>query len=233
MNHHALSYGPDDQLTADDLRAYRAGQLRGAALHRVERLLLENPFYADALDGLDALQQAGANLHTHTRDLHLALQERVGETATPRRLMPMWITSAAASIVLVICVAVYYFFYVLPVSTHVPAKAADGIAPGTVLIESKTLGIGEPTGALAPVAKATSVGAHNAEAPKPKSEHRRQEQRTSPTVAPPNMAITEPVRLASTAEPVVEDRDIMPLPISQADMQRRQTVNTERAFMQR
>jgi hypothetical protein len=138
MNRHIPTHNPTDELTAADLRAYRAGQLSGTALNRVERLLLENPFYADALDGLDALQHVGANLHTHTRDLHLVLQQRVQEAATPRRLMPLWIASAMACILLVLAVAVYFIYYV-------PAQKranhpTDGIEPGTVLISPSALG---------------------------------------------------------------------------------------------
>src|SRR4028119_1637725 len=104
MNHHSSIYRLNDQLSLDDLRAYQADLLSGPARHRVERLLLENPFYADALDGLDALQQVGGSLKLQTRDLHIALQERVHESATPRRLMPLWVTSMVASVLLVISV---------------------------------------------------------------------------------------------------------------------------------
>ena len=52
----------NDQLTFDELRAYQSGQLKGPARHRVERLLLEDPFYADALAGLEAMQQTASGL---------------------------------------------------------------------------------------------------------------------------------------------------------------------------
>ncbi|CCH00253.1 hypothetical protein FAES_2244 [Fibrella aestuarina BUZ 2] len=234
MNRYAHAYEPADQLTIDDLRAYRAGQLTGAALHRVERLLLENPFYADALDGLDALQQVGANLHTHTRDLHIALEERVegiaAETATPRRLMPLWVTSAAASILLVVCVALYYFFYVIPNRGHL--RAVDAIEPGTVLIDAKALGLTAPDeapkAAPMPTQPATNVAQVRT--------------RKQPVVrAVPAAERTQLVE-ATAAKPIsvahnvpdltIEDTDIMPLPISEADIQRRHAVDTERAFRQ-
>ncbi|MEZ0607892.1 hypothetical protein ACAW74_05210 [Fibrella sp. WM1] len=234
MNRHAHAYEPADQLTIDDLRAYRAGQLTGAALHRVERLLLENPFYADALDGLDALQQVGANLHTHTRDLHIALQERVegiaAETATPRRLMPLWVTSAAASILLVVCVALYYFFYVIPGRGNV--QAADAIEPGTVLIDAKALGLA-PTDHAAETAPAL---------PQPATKVVQVRTRKQPVArALPAVERTQPVETTSVKPMAVahhvpdlnaEDTDILPLPISEADIQRRHAVDTERAFRQ-
>lgn len=103
-----------DQLTIDELRAYQAGLLSGSERHRVEQLLLENPFYADALEGLEALQQSGKSLTKQTAELRQALQERVHESATERRLMPLWMTSAAASIILVLSVAIYMIYFMKP-----------------------------------------------------------------------------------------------------------------------
>lgn len=226
MNRHANAYKPADQLSIDDLRAYRAGQLTGAALHRVERLLLENPFYADAVDGLEALQQVGAHLHTHTRDLHIALQERIHETATPRRLMPLWVTSAVASILLVISVAIHHFFYVIPGRTNVPA--ADAIEPGTVLIDANALGSSALEVAPAPTKPATRVAQVRT--------RKRSVARTLPTperTQPLQKTPTPTVAAASNVPDLTgEDTDILSLPISAADIQRRHTVDTERAFRQ-
>lgn len=103
-----------DQLTVDDLRAYQAGQLSGTARHRVERLLLEQPFYADALAGLDALQQSGASLPAQTAQLRSALHRRIRESATKQRLWPLWLTTAIAAIMLVLCITIYLIFFTKP-----------------------------------------------------------------------------------------------------------------------
>lgn len=103
-----------DQLTIDELRAYQAGLLSGPDRHRVERLLRENPFYADALEGLEALQLSGKSLTKHSTDLRQSLQERIHESATEHRLMPLWMTSAAASIFLVMSVAIYLIYFMKP-----------------------------------------------------------------------------------------------------------------------
>ena len=140
MNRHSSSYKRHDQLSLDDLRAYRAGQLSGAAHHRVERLLLENPFYADALDGLDALQQVGSSLTAQTRDLHAALEERIHESATTRRLMPLWVSSLAASVLLVLSVAIYLIFSPNVPEKRIGAAGRETIEPGTILIDPNDLG---------------------------------------------------------------------------------------------
>lgn len=104
----------NNQLTIDELRAYQAGQLDGPARHRVERLLLEDPFYADALEGLEALQRTGASLPRQTAQLRQALHQRINESATEKRLFPLWVTTMAASILLMMGVALYFIFNTKP-----------------------------------------------------------------------------------------------------------------------
>ena len=99
----------NDQLTIEDLRAYQNGLLTGAAQYRVERLLLENPLYADALDGLEL--QTG-ELPAQTTALKKALHKRVRQSATQQRLMPLWTTALIVCILLVLAVAVYLIFFV-------------------------------------------------------------------------------------------------------------------------
>lgn len=116
-----------DQLTVDDLRAYQAGQLSGTARHRVERLLLEQPFYADALAGLDALQQSGASLPAQTAQLRSALHRRIRESATKQRLWPLWLTTAIAAIMLVLCITIYLIFFTKPAR---PTRPQPHTKPG-------------------------------------------------------------------------------------------------------
>lgn len=144
MNFHSTTYNPNEQLSLDELRAYQANQLSGPARHRVERLMLENPFYADALDGLDALQQhVGGSLRLQTRELHQALQERIHESATPRRLMPLWVTSLAASVLLVLSVSVYLIINTAQQQRQAIRGVSPFIEPGTVLIDPNDLGTSE------------------------------------------------------------------------------------------
>ncbi len=115
----------NDQLTLDDLRAYRAGQLSASARHRVERLLLENPFYADALDGLDALSaQTTRSFTAQTTDLRLALQQRVRSASHQRRLWRLWFTTAVAAIVLALAVAIYLIFNAERIKQKRPTPSA-------------------------------------------------------------------------------------------------------------
>jgi len=106
----------NDQLSFTDLQAYQSGQLSGPARYRVERLLLENPFYADALAGLEAMQQtaAGATARPTTEqlaDLRDALHERIHESANQKRLWPLWIATTTAAILFMLAMAIYFIFF--------------------------------------------------------------------------------------------------------------------------
>jgi anti-sigma factor RsiW len=114
----------NDQLTFDELRAYRAGQLSSQARYRVERLVLENPFYADALAGLEAMQQTATPTAEQLADLRTALHERIHESATKKRLWPLWIATATAAIVFMLAVAIYFIFFASPKPAHPKAPPA-------------------------------------------------------------------------------------------------------------
>ena len=118
----------NDQLTFDELQAYRANQLSGPARYRVERLMLENPFYADALAGLEAMQQtAAANQPTAEQlaDLRDALHQRIHESATPKRLWPLWIATTTAAILFMLAIAIYFIYF----APKQPAKTKLKPAP--------------------------------------------------------------------------------------------------------
>jgi anti-sigma factor RsiW len=100
-----------DQLNLSDLQAYQSGQLSGPARHRVERLLLENPFYADALAGLEAMQQTATPTAEQLSDLRDALHERIHASANQKRLWPLWIATTTAAILFMLAMAIYFIFF--------------------------------------------------------------------------------------------------------------------------
>ncbi|NID08849.1 hypothetical protein [Fibrivirga algicola] len=232
MNRHPSIHTRNDQLSLDDLRAYQADQLSGPARHRVERLMLENPFYADALDGLEALQQVGGSLKSQTRDLHLALQERVQESATPRRLMPLWVTSLAASVLLVLAASVYLIVNTAKLQrARVEAVPHQPIEPGTVLIDPKDLGTPE---VVATTPKASSVVAKSSpgklsvrSGKVARKGHRRSEGRRVAALVPnvPALFTTDTCSFC-----VMNDEQPL-LPRLDMDVPGRHSINTERAFL--
>ncbi|WP_223860148.1 hypothetical protein [Spirosoma validum] len=120
----------NDQLTFNDLRAYQAGKLSGPARHRVERILLENPFYADALAGLEAMQQTATPTAEQLADLRTTLHQRIHESATKKRLWPLWIATTTAAILFMLAIAIYLIFFATkqPVKpTPKPANSATSL----------------------------------------------------------------------------------------------------------
>ncbi len=107
----------NEQLTFEDLRAYQAGRLSDQERHRVERILIEDPFYADALSGLEAMQTTATPTGQQLATLRNALDRRIRTSATKKRLWPLWIATTTAAILFVLAVAIYYIFFVPREST--------------------------------------------------------------------------------------------------------------------
>ncbi len=105
----------NDELSFNDLQAYQSGKLSGPARYRVERLLLENPFYADALAGLEAMQQTATDTSRPTTeqlaDLRHSLHERIHASANQKRLWPLWIATTTAAILFMLAMAIYFIFF--------------------------------------------------------------------------------------------------------------------------
>ncbi|ADB40179.1 hypothetical protein [Spirosoma linguale] len=117
-----------DQLTFDELRAYQSGQLNGPARYRVERLLLENPFYADALAGLEAMQQGTAQpTAEQLAGLRDALHERIHASANRKRLWPLWIATATAAILFMLAMAIYFIFFAPKYPPKPKAKPTNSV----------------------------------------------------------------------------------------------------------
>ncbi len=186
--------------------------------------MLENPFYADALDGLDALQQVGGSLKVQTRDLHRALQERVHESATPRRLMPLWVTSLVASVLLVLSVAIYLIFNKANSQKQAVQAIPGYIEPGTVLINPKDLGNPEPIEAAPKTA--SIVAKPTAQKP---SGHSRKVARKGRHIAAKPIAAPVDVPVLSSFQTVSEDMPL--LPRIEPEVRNLRHVNTERAFL--
>ncbi len=131
----------NDQLTFSELQAYRANQLSGPARYRVERLLLENPFYADALAGLEAMQQtttarmlpSDQPTTEQLADLRDALHQRIHESATKKRLWPLWIATTTATILLMLAIAIYLIYF----APKQPAKPRSKPTHSVTSVRSK------------------------------------------------------------------------------------------------
>ncbi|WP_234735711.1 energy transducer TonB [Tellurirhabdus bombi] len=98
----------DQPLSADDLHRYRSGQLDAAERHRIERLLLKEPLYDEALEGFELLETHQKPLAPAISDLQQRLQQRVKPETKERRLPVGWWAAAASVTVLL---GAFFFWY--------------------------------------------------------------------------------------------------------------------------
>lgn len=85
------------------IQKYLNGELDARAMHELERRALDDPFLADALEGYE---HSGTDQQKHLLDLSNRLQNR---TQKARRLFALGAISAAASVILVIGIAIWFF----------------------------------------------------------------------------------------------------------------------------
>lgn len=87
--------------TAADIQRYLSGGMTASEMHALEKAALEDPFLADAIEGMEtAMQVHGeAPVNTNLEELRAAIAERI-KPAGRRRAMTWW-RFAAAAVVLV------------------------------------------------------------------------------------------------------------------------------------
>lgn len=85
------------------IQKYLNGELDARAMHELERRALDDPFLADALEGYE---HAGTDQQKHLLDLSGRLQNRARKV---KRLFAWGAISAAASVVLVIGIGIWFF----------------------------------------------------------------------------------------------------------------------------
>ena len=95
-----------EQLTPAILEAYKKGLLNAEQQHQVEKLMLEDPFYADALEGWE--QISDTELSADLAKLESRLDERLEE----KNSIGFWtITRRLAATLLILITASFVFFW--------------------------------------------------------------------------------------------------------------------------
>lgn len=76
-----ISIAEKNALTAEDLKRYEAGEMTAQEMHRVEKSLLDQPFYADAAEGFAEIKKAKVSTDTNLADLKARLGNRINKPA--------------------------------------------------------------------------------------------------------------------------------------------------------
>jgi hypothetical protein len=139
------------QYSAADIQLYLEGKLSPADMHALEKAALDDPFLADAIEGLQqSAAQPGAGLvHTHLEDLGKRVQERIAKKgqSTPVVAFRWWQVAAAAAVIVVAGIGVYRYTdnrdqqesndIVAQQVAKAEEKSADSIVPHTPVAASK------------------------------------------------------------------------------------------------
>jgi len=115
------------------IRKYLQGELDAKAMHQLERRAQDDPFLMDAIEGYT---NAGGDQQDNLMDLSDRLAQR---TTEPRRkIVPLWMISAAASVLVVCSVGVWWFYKNnntnIPPAKQVAANITTPAAPSPVVV---------------------------------------------------------------------------------------------------
>ena len=100
-SHHNTNY------SREDLLRYITGQMTAAEMHALEKAALEDPFLADALDGLE--QEKGDETKKYFADLDQRLASRVDSKVIPMPKTNWWRIAIAAALIGIMGIAAYFF----------------------------------------------------------------------------------------------------------------------------
>jgi hypothetical protein len=94
--------------SAEIIQQYLEGKLSDAEMHAIEKAALEDPFLADAIEGIQISQeQSGAgSFNADVRELHQKLREKVSKRER-KRLIPMLGSWQAAAVVFLLVGSVF------------------------------------------------------------------------------------------------------------------------------
>ena len=140
------------QYSAADIQRYLEGKMLPAEMHALEKAALEDPFLADAIEGMQqTLAQHDATLiDTHLEDLRQQVNERTRKESNKARVIAFrwWKAAAAAVVVLTGGIWTYNYFQ----QTNSPAASKEQLA----IVTQKTAqdSVMPPPPAYAPVVAA-------------------------------------------------------------------------------
>jgi len=125
--------GHNEGYSREDLLRYISGQMPAAEMHALEKAALEDPFLADALDGLQ--QENAEETKKHFAELDQRLSTRVDHKIIPMPKTNWWRVAIAAALIGFLGIASYFF---LQKNESVPfiVQKTDQLAPDTAIVNA-------------------------------------------------------------------------------------------------
>jgi len=98
----------EKKYTAEDIRLYLAGKLSPSQMHDLEKAALQDPFLADALEGME-LNNDQEKFSADTNDLNARLNERIKKKGVLLSINNLWWKIAAVLVIIITGIAVITF----------------------------------------------------------------------------------------------------------------------------
>jgi hypothetical protein len=161
-----VSQGQSYHYTTEDIRRYLDGRMTATEMHAMEKAALEDPFLADAMEGLETAPVSA--IQADMQSISKKLQQRV----TPAKVVPMrperpWMAIAAASVILVgLAMTILYTNPVPqpPAIAKVETPAREEAAP---IVQADSAVAPAPAPSSPAIVEKQSEVAKLADAPKP------------------------------------------------------------------
>src|SRR5688500_12959755 len=98
----------EKKYTAEDIRLYLAGKLSPSQMHDLEKAALQDPFLADALEGME-LNNDQEKFSADTNDLNARLNERIKKKGVLLSINNLWWKIVAVLVIIITGIAVITF----------------------------------------------------------------------------------------------------------------------------
>ncbi|HEY1054043.1 MAG TPA: TonB family protein [Emticicia sp.] len=143
-----ISIAEKNVLTAEDLKRYEAGEMTFQEMHRVEKILLEQPFYADATEGFSEIKKDRISTDKNLNDLKARLGNRINQdTNKPApvfTISKIWKPVSMAAALILVFTGLYYLIVDNQKETDTALMEVGKVS---------TDNLSEPGAASAPIAK--------------------------------------------------------------------------------
>lgn len=107
-----ISTPEKNTLTAEDLKRYEAEEMTAQEMHRVEKILLEQPFYANAAEGFSEIKKDQVSTDKNLTDLKARLGNRINQSdnkpAPVFNISRIWKPVSIAAALILIFTGTYY-----------------------------------------------------------------------------------------------------------------------------
>ncbi len=125
------------RFTIEDIRKYLDGELSGPEMQAMEKAALDDPFFADAIEGYEESRKQSVSFLSDLSDLRNRLTERTKQQKRKKGILIHLKWTVAASILIIAGATVFTFMYVTQKTN--PAKIGNAAEQDSSVFKNRTL----------------------------------------------------------------------------------------------